>query len=224
MKTPKQHLLSLAFAVVFLPPRKEVEDWSSAFPPKDIPKESFVEKVPLASSSSLSLAKEVSYSSRFSFNGVDKVGFAAGRGEKLQWEVSLPPVDYYKVWESGAWTGLSLTAREWHHFYIRQQKRGPEPKYRTYVLAPDWELIDFNFCSKRDVLFLEKAVKADETKKIPYRITRVKLLTSQELKREASWRFEAEAGHEFLSLKSNTVENCTAVELEGWPKSFRVKL
>ncbi len=229
MKTPKRHLLSLAFAVVFLPPRKEIEDWSAAFPLKDIPKESFEEKVATAESPKNSeVAKDRAFTSRFTFNGIDKVGFAPNRGEKLHWELTLPPVDFYQIWETGAWSGLSLGARELNHFYVRQQKRGPEPKHRAYSLAADWELVDSGFCSKREMLLLEKTL-FQKDKKTRYRLTLVKLLSSQELKREGAWQFEAETGQEFLYLKNNLKNNlknsiCSSVDLEGWPKSFRVKL
>jgi len=219
----KRNSWSLAFALVFLPPQKEAEDWSGNFPSKTLVKEAWQEKSSSSSSSHSSQAS--ANSSRFSFNGIEKITFALNRGEKHQWEVSLPPIEFYRIWDSGAWSGVSLSARELHHFYTRAHRRGPEPKYRVYTLSAEREVIDFVICSKKDALLLEKALKAKEDSKISYQITQLKMLNSQELKREVSWTFDAEAGQEFLSLHASFCGTAQqSIQLEGWPKSYFLKL
>ncbi len=224
MKTSlKRNSWSLAFALVFLPPQKEVEDWSSKFPTKSLEKEAWQEK--LSSSSSSHSSQASANSSRFSFNGIDKLTFALNKGEKPQWEVSVPPIEFYRIWDSGAWSGFSLGARELHHFYTRAHRRGPEPKYRVYSLSAEREVIDFVFCSKKDALLLEKSLKAKEDSKISYQITQLKMLNSQELKRETSWSFDADLGQEFLSLYAISCGTAQqTVQLDGWPKSYFLKL
>lgn len=202
-----------------MPPQKELEDWSGSFPTKSLAKESWQEKA--ANSSSSRPSQFSANSSRFSFNGIDKLSFALNRGEKPQWEVAVSPIEFYKIWDSGAWTGLSLGTREFHHFYVRAHRRGPEPKYRTYGLNSKKSTIDFTFCSKKDALLLEKEIQAKTEDIQVYSITHIKMLSSQELKREAAWDFEAEPGQEYLSFSSN---NCKTVELEGWPKSHLIHL
>ncbi|MEZ4815125.1 MAG: hypothetical protein R3A80_07980 [Bdellovibrionota bacterium] len=192
-----------------------MEDWAGAFPARTLSKESFQEMPSTANSSASSTRSE--QSTRFSFNGIDKLSFALSRGSKREWEITLPPVEYSQVWGDGAWSGLSLVAKEIHHFYIRNHRRGPEPKYRVYSLSPDWELIDFETCSKYQSYLLEKSLK---TKNL-YKLTAVRMLHSQELKREAAWSFEVENDQEFLSLKSNS---CKSLQIDGWPKSYALKL
>lgn len=202
-----------------MPPQKELEDWSGSFPTKSLAKESWQEKA--ANSSSSRPSQFSASSSRFSFNGIDKLSFALNRGEKPQWEVAVSPIEFYKIWDSGAWTGLSLGTREFHHFYVRAHRRGPEPKYRVYSLSPQKEVIDFSFCSKKDALILEKEIKEKSEAPNSYRILHIKMLSSQELKREKAWEFEAEAGQEFLTLSPSS---CSSVELHGWPKNYLLKL
>lgn len=192
-----------------------MEDWAGAFPARTLSKEYFQEMSSAANSSRSS--SSLTQSSRFSFNGIDKLSFALSRGSKREWEVTLPPIEYSQIWGNGAWTGLSLGAKELHHFYIRNHRRGPEPKYRVYSLSPDWELIDFETCAKDQSFLFEKSLK---TKNV-YKLTAVKMLHSQELKREAAWGFEAENEQEFLSLKSNS---CKSLQIDGWPKSYALKL
>lgn len=218
-KSLKRNSWSLAFALVFLPPQKEIEDWSGKFPAKSLAQEAWQEKS--SSSSSSHSSKASANSSRFSFNGIEKLAFSLNKGEKQQWEVSLPPIEFYRIWDSGAWTGLSLSAKELHHFYTRAHRRGPEPKYRAYTLSAEREVIDFVFCSAKDALFLEKAFNTKDDVKTSYQITHVKMLSSQQLKRETAWAFEADLDQEFLSLYASS---CSAVQLEGWPKSYLLKL
>ena len=193
-----------------------MEDWSGAFSTKNLPASAIQEKP--GSSSSAATKPAGTPSSRFSFNGIDKISFHVSRGQKPEWEVGLPPIEFYKVWDGGAWSGLSLSAKELHHFYIREQRRGPEPKYRAYSFGPEWEQVDFKNCASRETFLLERALKNKNT----YRITKIRMLSSQELKREKAWQLELDAAdQEILSL---TTLSCTKIELEGWPKSFRVQL
>ena len=225
----KQNFFGFAFALVFLPPKKEMEDWASAYSLKTLPASSFQEKPSTSSSSSAKASDSANGkskkqnqeppSTRFSFNGTNTLSFSLKSGQKAEWEVGLPPIEFYKIWDSGAWSGLSFSSHEVHHFYVRELKKGPEPKYRAYVLSPEWEVIDFSPCSKKDIFLLEKNLKSKEG--LEYRLTRIKMLSSQELKRDAAWGMRAEAGQEYLKLKS---DSCDTLELEGFPKSFRVKL
>lgn len=197
-----------------------MEDWTGALPTSKLSGDAWKEKTQTSGSSS-STSKFAFSSSRFSFNGIDRLTFSQSKGAKPDWELSLPPIEYYKIWESGAWSGLSLSGKELHHFYIRAHRRGPEPKYRVYSLSPDWEVIDFIFCSKKDALLLEKSLKAKDQGKTNYRLLRLNMLSSQELKRESAWEMEAPSGQEYTSLKTN---DCSAIDLEGWPKSYSVNL
>lgn len=196
-----------------------MEDWSGALPAKILSKETWKEKQ--AESSSSFSAPKVGAATRFSFNGTNRISFFQNKGSKADWELSLPPIENYKVWNTGAWSGLSLSAKELHHFYTRGHRRGLEPKYRVYSLSPEWEVIDFIFCSLKDSFILEKSLKAKKDEKMAYQLIQVKMLSSQELKREVAWEFEADAGQEFISLKA---VNCTSLELEGWPKSYVINL
>lgn len=223
-----KHFLKLrqfgfAFAFVFLPPKKELEDWSDAFSLKELPAASIVEQAkPAETSTTLKRGPDKSKEapSPFSYNGVDRVSFLQSKSARADWELHTPPIEAYLVWKSAAWTGVSLSTREIHHFYSRLQRRGAEPKYRVYKLSDAWDVVDLSFCSNSELLLLEKQNKAQASLR-PLRLTLIRMLTSQELKRESSWAFSLSEGREALSLK---VKSCKNLSIESWPTDFTINI
>jgi hypothetical protein len=212
--------MSFALALVLLPPKKELEDWGGAYPLREFGAGAFQEKTSSSSDVSKTSAKPFdSGYSRFVFDGLSKISFVLSRGKKAEWEVGLPPIDFQKTWDSGAWTGLSMSSRELHHFYVRELRRAPEAKYRVYTLGYEWQTIDLVSCAKREIFMLEKKILKKQNS--DYRLTRIQMLSSQELKRENAWVFRTDPGQEILSIKA---ENCSFLDLDGWPKSFKVRL
>lgn len=209
------------FAFVFLPPKKEEEDWASSVKGNSISTESISED-PVDKKTSRKIFQANAKSSRFSYNGKDTLFFSQNAKGPADWETKLPPIEKYFVWPSGAWSGISLSTHSLHHFYTRAQKKGPEPRYRSYELGADWDIIDADLCNANHAVILEKSAAVQKTNEPSfYRLLVIAMVPSQELKRENYWSLTVPSGQDVLKL---SMESCGLIYLDGWPKSFKVSL
>ena len=209
-----EKLFPLFFALVYLPPKKDLEDWQN-IPEGMVLSEDFLKEVPTFLSSHDDRLPFNSYKlSHFVFNNKDLVSFVETK--KKEWDISISPSEKSFFWPIGAWSAVSLKAQELSHFYIREHKNGLEAKFRAYQLAPGFEVIDFELCDSKHAYLLQKEILS---KNPSYRLTLITMVSSKELKREKVWSFELSLDQDILKLNP---ENCDRVVFEAWPKSLRI--
>ncbi len=209
-----EKLFPLLFALVYLPPKKDLEDWQNIPEGIVLGEDSLKENPPLGNSRVDRLRLDPYRRSHFIFNNKDMVSYVESK--KPEWDISLSPSEKSFFWPSGAWSAVSLKAQELSHFYIREHRNGLEAKFRAYQLAPDFEVVDFELCDSKHAYLLQKEILS----KYPsYRLTLVTMVSSQELRRDKVWSFVLAADQDILKLNP---ESCDRVVFEAWPKSLRI--
>jgi hypothetical protein len=203
-----EKVFPLFFALVYLPPKKDLEDWQNV--PKGIQLNNF------QLSSRLERPQLKFKKSRFSFDDRSVVSFVESK--KPEWLITISPSEKSFYWPSGAFTSFSLNAQELSHFYVREHRNGSEAKFRAYQLAPNFEVVDFELCDSKHAFLLQKEILS----KIPsYSLTLITMLSSQELKREKIWTLELDADQEILKIYP---DKCEQIGFEAWPQSFKASL
>jgi hypothetical protein len=202
-------LFPLFFALVYLPPKKDIENW------QDIPEGASLSEFRTSSRFEL-IRLDWFKRSRFIFDGRSLVSFVETK--KREWDMTISPSEKHFFWPSGAFSSISLKNQELNHFYVREHRNGFEAKFRAYQLAPDFEVVDFELCDSRHAFLLQKQIIS---KNPSYRLTLLTMLSSQELRRDNVWSFELSMDQDLLKLYP---ENCRRVGFEAWPQSLSVDL
>lgn len=203
-----EKVFPLLFALIYLPPKKDLEDWQS------IPKGTLLSN--FQPSSRFERSRFEYKRSRFVFDERSVVSFVENK--KPEWQITISASEKFLYWPSGAFSSLSLKNKELSHFYIREHRNGSEAKFRAYQLAPNFEVIDYELCDSKRAFLLQKELLS---KNPTYRLTLVTMLSSQELKRDKVWAFELNADQDILKLYP---ESCEQLGFEAWPQSFKADL
>ncbi len=183
---------------------------------KEMRKESSAEK----KVESFSPQKTAQSEATFSFDGINRIMFYLRGSKRAEWESSIPSIDWNMNWSKpSAWTGFSFQEFELHHFFVRQNRRGPEPLYRVYTLPKLYDFIDAKICDSESILLLFKK-KSDSTNPNSYYLLKAQN-NYRGLERKKAWTFSLESNQDLLHL---VTPNCQKVLAEGYPKSYNIQL